>query len=71
MESTAELVTGSKRQLAGTVAHLQKLWSSVRSASLVIQQATIAYNESRSLLEQIDGVPSSPMLGDIRVPEAG
>lgn len=68
MESIAELVAATKSQLGGDLANLQKLWLSVRSAKAAIQRATIAYTESRSLLERIDGVRGTPVLSEIPMP---
>jgi hypothetical protein len=61
MDLIADLLTATRAQLARDLEHLQKLRSSVRNASFVIERATVAYRESCSLLEQMDGVPSSPV----------
>jgi hypothetical protein len=70
MDSIADLLTATKTQLALDLEHLQKLWSSARSVSVVIERATVAYRESCSLLEQIGGVPNSPAAGaKIHIPD--
>jgi hypothetical protein len=62
-----EQSAGIRSQLAGDMLHLRRLWVSVQRATIAIEQATAAYLESRSLLERIDGVPHSLIVGEIRV----
>jgi hypothetical protein len=61
MDPIAALLAATKAQLAQDLEHLQKLWSSARNASGVIERATVAYRESCRLLEQMNGVPGSPV----------
>lgn len=68
-ESSAELLTATRGQLAGDHVHLRQLWASLQRTSIVIQQATTAYTDSRKLLERIDGAPHALLLSEIHVPE--
>src|SRR6185312_14653714 len=52
-------IASTKKQLAGDLAHLQKLWSRLEQTNIIIERAAIAYLESRTLLARIDGVALS------------
>jgi hypothetical protein len=54
-------------EIAGDWARLRKLWTSAAQTNIVIRRATIAYEESRSLLARIDGVPGAPLITQIRI----
>jgi hypothetical protein len=56
-------------EISADWARLRKLWTSVAQTNIVIRRATIAYEESRSLLARIDGVPGAPLISQIRIPE--
>ena len=63
------ILASTRSQLAGDRAHLQKLQAALQRTSLVIQQSTAAYQESRDLLDRIDGHPFAPMLSEIDLPD--
>jgi hypothetical protein len=62
-------LAGTNGRLAGDLVHLQKLWIGLTRTSVVIQRATAAYLESRSLLERIDGAPDALVVSEICVPD--
>jgi hypothetical protein len=67
---SAELLIRTKRQLAAHMAHLRRLQAVNRRTVMLIERATVAYEESRKLLEQIDGAPFSPVIrSQIHIPE--
>ena len=69
MKTTDHLLVATRGQLAGDWGHLRRLRSSLQSASIVIRQATLAYAESRKLLERIDGAPHARLQSEIHFPE--
>lgn len=69
MDPNRELLPATKSQLAGDLVHLRKLWTSLRRTGMVVEQAMIAYGDSRRLLERIDGAPTVHVRGDIRISE--
>ena len=58
-----------RAELAAELTNLRRLRHSVESAQIAISQGTAAYLESRKLLDQIDGAPTSPAQTEIRIPE--
>jgi len=69
MKSTDHLLVATRGQLAGDLVHLRRLRTSLQSASIVIRQATLAYAESRKLVERIDGVPHARLRSEIHISE--
>jgi hypothetical protein len=69
MGTADQLLVATRGQLAGDSVHLRRLRTSLQRASIVIRQATIAYTESRKLLERIDGAPNAPLLSEIHIPD--
>jgi hypothetical protein len=59
----------SRNQLESQVAYLRRLWLDLQCTASLIARATTRYKESRILLEQIDGAPYSPVIGQIHLPD--
>jgi hypothetical protein len=63
---TAERIASARSQLAGDLAHLQKLWADLRQLREILADSAVAYYESRKLLERIDGMPHRMPRGQSR-----
>jgi hypothetical protein len=61
-----EHLANVRSHLVGDLLHLRRLWISVQQASAVLERASVAYLESRSLLERINGAARSPIICEIR-----
>jgi hypothetical protein len=68
-EWLTHLADATKSRLAADLLVLQKLWGSVRHAHATIERGMSAYAASRSLLDQIDGAPQSPLISPIPISE--
>lgn len=56
-------------ELASHIMYLRRLRVSLQSTSIIIAKATTGYQESRALLERIDGAPYSGLVEEIHIPD--
>src|ERR1700761_8267089 len=61
----AEHLAGTKRQPVGVVAHLRKLRASHKRTIALLARGQIACEQSRLLLDRVDGLPFSTLLSEI------
>ena len=69
MKTTDHLLVATRGQFAGDSVHLRRLRTSLQRTSIVIRRATVAYAESRKLLDRIDGAPHTRLQSEIHIPD--